>query len=129
MGGDLSDDGWLTGRVRELADRYQVAYDAEPPVIKPLSGALLGSAGQSAPVRLTGSRLLLSVTDGQSGIASWTATVDDRFIVFDAIEKSSTFACELGESWLPRTGRTHRLHFEVTDNRSNTAVYETTFIY
>ena len=129
MGGDLSDDGWLTGRVRELAGRYQVAYDAEPPVIKPLSGALLGSAGQSAPVRLTGSRLLLSVTDGQSGIASWTATVDDRFIVFDAIEKSSTFACELGESWLPRTGRTHRLHFEVTDNRSNTAVYETTFIY
>ena len=129
MGGDLSADGWLTGRVRELAGRYQVAYDAEPPVVRPLSGALLASGGQSSPARLTGSRLLLSVTDGQSGIASWTATVDDRFIVFDAIEKSSNYACELSESWLQRSGRSHRLRFEVTDNRSNTTVYETTFIY
>jgi hypothetical protein len=78
---------------------------------------------------LSGDILRLSVTDGRSGIATWTATVDGRFIVFDAIEKSSTFACVLRESWLQPTGKAHRLHFEVTDNRQNTQIYETTFNY
>ena len=114
MGGDVS-DGWITGRVRELAGRYQVVCDEAPPVVKPQS--------------FGGKRLLLSVTDSQSGIASWTATVDGRFVVFDAIEKTSTFAYELNESWLRQTGATHRLRFEVTDNCKNTTVYESEFTY
>ena len=114
MGGDYH-DGWVIGRVRELASRYQVAYDDQPPTVNPIS--------------LSGDVLRLSVIDGLSGIASWTATVDDRFIVFDAIEKSSTYACELRESWLRRSGKDHRLRFEVTDNRQNTRIYETTFTY
>jgi hypothetical protein len=114
MGGKFN-NGWLTGRVRELVSRYQVAYDDQPPTVNPIS--------------LSGDVLRLSVIDGLSGIASWTATVDDRFIVFDAIEKSSTYACELRESWLRRSGKDHRLRFEVTDNRQNTRIYETTFTY
>ena len=114
MGGDYH-DGWVTSRVRELGGRYQVAYDDQPPMINPLS--------------LTGDILRLNVTDGQSGIAHWTATVDGRFVVFDAVEKSSTYACELRESWLRRNGGSHRLHFEVTDLRQNTRVFDTTFNY
>jgi hypothetical protein len=114
MGGDYH-DGWVTGYIRELGSRYQVVYDDLPPAVQPIA--------------LNGDRLLLSVTDAQSGIAKWTATVDDRFIVFDALEKSSTFACVLRESWLRPTGRQHRLRFEVTDNCQNGAVYETTFTY
>ena len=114
LGGDYH-DGWLTGHIRDLAGVHHLAYDAEPPAVRPLS--------------LTGDVLRLSVTDGGSGIAVWTATVDDRFIVFDALEKSSTFACVLHESWLRPTGRQHRLRFEVTDNRQNGTVYETTFTY
>ncbi len=114
MGGDYH-DGWVTGFIRELGSRYQVAYDDLPPAVQPIT--------------LNGDRLLLSVTDAQSGIAKWTATVDDRFIVFDAIEKTTTYACELRESWLRRTGGLHRLRFEATDNRQNTCVYETTFEY
>ena len=114
MGGDYH-DGWVTGRIRELASCFQVRYDDQPPTVTPLS--------------LSGDILRLSVTDGRSGIATWTATVDGRFIVFDAIEKSSTFACVLRESWLQPTGKAHRLHFEVTDNRQNTQIYETTFNY
>lgn len=113
--GGSYNNGWVTGRIRELAGRYEVAYDDRPPTVRPLS--------------LTGRRLLLSVADSLSGIASWTATVDGRFIVFDAIEKTSTFACELRESWLSPTGKPHRLHFEATDNCGNTQVYETTFTY
>ena len=78
---------------------------------------------------LTGDVLRLSVVDGKSGIATWTASVDGRFIVFDAIEKSNTYACELRESWLRRTGKAHQLRFEVTDNRQNTQTFETTFNY
>ena len=114
MGGEFR-DGWVTGRVRELAGRYEIAYDDRPPRVTPLS--------------LTGDRLRLSVTDGQSGVASWTAAVDGRFVVFDAIEKSSTYACELTESWLRPSGKTHHLRFEVTDNRQNTGVFEATFAY
>lgn len=113
-GGDFH-NGWVTGRVRELAGVYEVAYDDCPPRVKPVS--------------TKGGRLLLSVIDSESGIASWTATVDGRFIVFDAIEKSTSFACELGESWLPRSGNSHRLSFTVTDHRHNSTTYETTFDY
>ena len=114
LGGDFH-NGWVTGRIRELASRFEVAYDDSPPEVTPLS--------------FSGERLRLSVADGKSGIASWTATVDGRFIVFDALEKSSTYACELRESWLRPTGRDHRLRFEVTDNCSNTRIYETSFTY
>lgn len=114
LGGDFH-NGWVTGHIRELASRFEVAYDDQPPEVKPLT--------------FSDGRLRLSVADGKSGIATWTATVDGRFIVFDAIEKSSTYACELHESWLRPTGRDHHLRFEVTDNRSNTRIYETTFNY
>lgn len=114
LGGDYR-DGWLTGHIRELAGRYRLAYDDQPPTVN--------------PVTLQGDRLVLSVTDAGSGIASWTATVDDRFIVFDALEKTTRYACEVRESWLRPSGRQHRLRFEATDNRQNTAVFETTFKY
>ena len=114
FGGDYK-DGWVVGHVSELANCYELAYDDEPPIIK--------------PVTINGNRLLLSVTDDQSGVASWTATVDGRFIVFDAIEKTMFYSCELSESWLRPTGKQHHLHFEATDNRHNIRVYETTFIY
>ena len=119
LGGDYH-DGWVTGRIYDLGMSYQLAYDDQPPVVR-----LQGS--DDSPV--SGGQLRLTVTDAQSGISSWTATVDDRFVVFDAIEKSSTFAFDLRESWLRRTGKLHRLHFIVTDNRNNTQVYETTFNY
>lgn len=119
MGGDYH-DGWVTGFIRDLGGRYEVAYDDQPPVVR-----LLGNP--ESPV--AGSQLRLTVTDALSGIASWRGTVDDRFVVFDAIEKSSTFACSLPESWLRRTGKLHRLRFEVTDNRDNTTIFETKFVY
>ena len=114
LGGDFH-DGWVTGHIRELSSRYEVAYDDQPPTVNPIT--------------LTGDILRLSVTDGKSGIAKWTATIDDRFIVFDAIEKSATYACFLRESWLRRSGTQHRQHLEVTDDRQNTRVFDTTFEY
>lgn len=114
LGGEYR-DGWLTGHIRELAGRFRLAYDDQPPAVK--------------VVNLQGDCLVLSVSDGGSGIMSWTATVDGRFVVFDAVEKTSTFVCMLRESWLQHSGKSHRLHFEVTDNCRNTRQLETTFTY
>ena len=76
-----------------------------------------------------GEHLRLSAYDKKTGIASWTATIDGRFVVFDTIEKSSTFACDLSETWLRKTGKNHRLKFVATDFRGNTQTYETTVLY
>ena len=114
LGGDYH-DGWLTGRIRDLASRHRLAYDDQPPMVH--------------PVTLQGDHLILNVTEAGSGIASWEATVDDRFIVFDALEKTTRYACELREAWLRPDGRNHRLRFEVTDNRQNTTTFEATFSY
>lgn len=114
FGGDYR-DGWVMGRVRELSGIYRLAYDDQAPRVHPIS--------MKAP------RIVLGVTDGDSGIDSWTASVDGRFIVFDAIEKSSSYACELNESWLRPTGQSHRLRFEVTDHCQNTRIFEETFYY
>lgn len=113
LGGDYH-EGWVTGKIRELAGIYQLAYDNQPPSVEKIA------AGQ---------RIVLRVTDVGSGIASWTAEVDGRFIVFDAIEKSSNYVCDLRESWLRPDGRQHRLKFVAVDNRQNDFVYETTFLY
>jgi hypothetical protein len=113
MGGDYQ-NGWVTGKIRDLGNDYELDYDDTPPVIKPIN---------------LGERLMLSVYDEKTGIASWTATIDGRFVVFDAIEKSSTYACDLHETWLVKTGKAHRLIFVATDNRDNTQTYETTILY
>ena len=114
MGGDY-DEGWVKGRLRELGATYQLAYDAEPPQVKPLS--------------LTAPRLTISCSDKESGLDSWTATIDGRFVVFESIEKTSTFACDLRETWLPRTGKPHQLLFTATDNRRNARTLQATFVY
>ena len=113
MGGTYQ-DGWVTGHIRELASRYHVAYDETPPQVRLLS---------------QGVRIALSVIDQESGIDSWTATLDGRFVVFDAIEKSSTFACDLSQSPVPPTGKPRRLVFSVTDRRQNTQTFEATVNY
>ena len=107
--------GWVTGRLRDLGGSYAVAYDNCPPLIRPIS--------------LTGGRLLFSVTDGQSGVASWRGDVDGRFVVFDAVDKSSNMVCHLDESPVSRTGKTHHLRLLATDRCNNTAAYEAEIVY
>lgn len=113
MGGDY-EEGWVRGQLRELGAWYQLDYDDEPPQISPVS---------------LDTQLVLNVTDAKSGIAAWTATVDGRFIVFDAVEKTHRYACDLRETWLSPSGSRHRLLFTATDNRQNSQTYEATFTY
>jgi hypothetical protein len=113
VGGDFR-NGWVVGRVRDLALKYELAYDDMPPVVRLVA---------------RGKQLTFSATDEQSGIASWTATLDGRFVVFDYQEKSATYTCDLSTTWLKHGSGQHALCFTVTDNRKNSTSYETTITY
>jgi len=113
LGGDYH-DGWVTGRIRDLGQTFDLDYDDEPPAVRPHS--------------LT-DRIMLSVTDCQSGVASFYATIDGCFVVFERLDKSTMVICNLAETPIRKTGREHRLVFRATDNRQNTNTYETYIKY
>lgn len=116
VGGDYR-QGWVVGRIRELGHSYELAYDDRPPVVKDMTGK-----GKQDIIRL-------SVTDKESGLASYTATIDETFVVFDAKEKTSLVVCDLRETPIKKTGKAHKLRFTAVDNRSNVAKFETDIIY
>ena len=107
----------MVGRIRELGHSYELAYDDRPPVVKDMTGK-----GKQDIIRL-------SVTDKESGLASYTATIDETFVVFDAKEKTSLVVCDLRETPIKKTGKAHKLRFTAVDNRSNVVKYETDIIY
>ena len=107
--------GWVTGRIRDLGAAVALGYDDLPPMVRPLS--------------LSGGRLVLAVTDAHSGLASYKAYIDNRFVVFDVVEKTANVECRLNETPVRRTGQRHHLRFVATDNRNNTTAFETDFVY
>lgn len=113
MGGDYR-DGWVTGRIRDLGLTYTLDYDDEPPMIQAMS---------------LGERIVFRLSDRKSGIAAFAATIDDRFVVFEQLDKSLTVVCDLSETPVRRTGRQHRLRFTATDNRQNSSTFETNINY
>ena len=107
--------GWVSGRIRDLGAICMIAYDDEPPKVRPLS--------------LSCGRLLLAVNDDNSGVASWRATIDGRFVVFDAVEKTHSLVCRLDEAPIRPSGKNHRMQLIVTDHCHNTTAYETDVTY
>lgn len=108
-------DGWMHVPVRDLGHTFALAYDDVAPSIEVVSDA--------------DGRLVISLTDGQSGVASWRGTLDGQFLVFDVVEKSSRVVCVLDESPLRPTGKARRLAFSCTDHCNNTKTIETSIIY
>lgn len=113
-GGDYQ-NGWVTGRILELGASYTLEYDDEAPQIQ--------------PVRTDGHTVEISLTDRQSGVAAYTATLDGQFVVFDEVEKTSHVVCRLDESPIRQAGRSRHLVFTATDHRDNSRTYETDIIY
>ena len=114
VGGEYR-EGWVHAPVRDLGSTFTLAYDDKKPEIEVISS--------------DDGRILLSCSDGQSGVASWSGTLDGQFLVFDAVEKSSRCVCILGESPIKPTGQSRRFAFTCTDRCNNTTSIETTIIY
>ena len=117
MGGDYQ-DGWVIGRIKELGYSYALDYDDEPPSI-----SLVTNTQSASDV------IRLSVSDRQSGVATYQGTIDGQFVVFNPQEKTSQVVCRLRESPIRKTGRQHQLLFTATDHRDNTQTFETSIIY
>ncbi len=98
-------DGWVKGRLRDLGLSYEVAYDDNPPEVD------LESA--SAGV------LRLNVYDSKSGLSSFKAYVDGKFVLFEDVPKSTVKVCHLSQTPLKRTGATRTLTVYAKDNRNN----------
>lgn len=118
IGGEYK-DGWLTGKIRDLGDTYEVMYDDRKPVIN-----FLGNND----VQIS-SIIRLCVNDEESGMKHYETYIDGKFVYFAPIEKSNTIQCDLTKTNIKKTGKSHKLRFVAVDNRNNKAVYTTTFIY
>ena len=112
-GGDYQ-DGWVTGRVNDLGAFFELAYDDEGPDVTPVS---------------LGDHIVLKLIDNKSGVASYRATIDGKFVVFDKVDKKPLVTCDLSETPIQKTSRTHLLRFTAIDNRKNERVFETNIIY
>ena len=107
-------NGWVSGKIRELGATFTLDYDDVPPEVSPVS---------------LGERVVLRLSDAKSGVASFSATIDGQFVVFEAADKQPLVICDLAETPIRKTNRTHQLRFMATDNRQNTQNFETSIIY
>lgn len=108
-------DGWVTGRMRELGAMYSIEYDDIPPKI--------------IPGTMSGTRVTCSVGDTGSGLKSFKGYMDDRFVLFEQVDKSNVMRCTLPNTPVKRTGGMHRLRLVAEDNCGNKAVCISDFRY
>ena len=118
MGGRY-EDGWVWGRARELSATYELAYDDQPPTIH-FQG--LGHSRQGAVIRL-------SLTDEKSGLLRYEGFIDNEFVLFEPVAKSSTVECRLKNSSVKPLGKPRTLVFTAEDNRHNKQTFKTQITY
>ncbi len=118
MGGTYR-DGWVTGEALEMGATYELAYDDKAPLVGPVNqGGWTGSQ-----------KITMSVSDKESGLASYKAYVDGKFVLFEEVPKSAWVRCDLKHAPVRKTGQSHQLKFVATDNCKNQREYTTTFVY
>lgn len=118
MGGRY-EDGWVWGRARELSATYELAYDDQPPTIH-YQG--LSHSRQGAVIRL-------SLTDEKSGLLRYEGFIDNEFVLFEPVAKSSTVECRLKNSSVKPLGKPRTLIFTAEDNRHNKQTFKTQITY
>ena len=118
MGGRY-EDGWVWGRARELSATYELAYDDQPPTIH-FQG--LSHSRQGAVIRL-------SLTDEKSGLLRYEGFIDNEFVLFEPVAKSSTVECRLKNSSVKPLGKPRTLIFTAEDNRHNKQTFKTQITY
>ena len=114
MGGRYN-DGWVTAPIRELGARYEIEYDDTPPVV----------SGFNASAK----RLSVALYDAKSGLDTFECYVDGRFVLFELVDKSNMYICDLAETPVKRTGGTHKLVLTAIDKCHNKKIFTTQFKY
>lgn len=114
MGGTFK-DGWVTGRIRELGAWYEIAYDDEAPVLTSFS--------------MSAGKLFITAYDDKTGLRSIKGFVDGQFVLFEYMEKSKRYVCNLAYSPVKKTGGSHKLKIIAMDNRGNSKEFTSQFDY
>lgn len=108
-------NGWVTGRMRELASAYFLAYDEPPPTITQLN--------------LNPRNLSFKITDTGSGLQGYKAYLDGQFILLQFGKNKELFFCNLADTPVRPTGKERTLKIIATDNRNNKKEYLTKIKY
>ena len=108
-------NGWVTGRMRELACAYFLAYDETPPMITELN--------------LNPRSLSFKITDEGSGLQNYKAYLDGQYILLQFGKNKELFFCNLAETPVRPTGKERTLRIIATDNRYNKKEYLTKIKY
>ena len=116
VGGDYA-DGWFSARIRDLGESYALAMDTVAPVVR------WKTAFNGKKVSV----LRCELTDSGSGVKSFKAYVDGRFVLFTSYR--GVWTCRLKETPLRPEGKRRRLTVKVTDRCGNETVDEKEFIY
>jgi hypothetical protein len=73
--------------------------------------------------------LIFDLRDRQSGIRDYKAYIDDQFVVFEHVKKSSRIICDLRQTPITPNGQERQLRILATDSTGNTATYSTVVYY
>jgi hypothetical protein len=112
-------DGWVEGEISDLGDLFSVDYDDVPPVIRPVNPR----EWANEPL------LVFDVKDEKSGVKTFMGFLDDDFIVFDHVKKSSKVLCDLRNTPVAPTGKERQLRLLARDHKGNESVFDTTINY
>lgn len=116
--GGTYENGFVTGKIRELGLRLAVSSDTQAPTISPI----LPSKWESQGI------IKIKVTDNLSGVASIRGTIDGKYVLFTYDIKSNIYQYKIDSSRMER-GKNHKFVFKATDGAGNTAEYSSTFVY
>ena len=111
------DEGWMKGEVRDFGN-YVVAKDMTAPVITPQGVENWSKNG----------KISFKLTDADSGIKSWHATIDDEFALFEYDGKNALLTYTMDKERIIKNQK-HRLNLIVTDNCGNQKLAEHPFYW
>ena len=108
-------NGWVQGNIRDLGLVYYVAHDNTPPAIRQTSGVP--------------SSLAFHLSDTGTGVKSYEAYIDNKFVLFEQGKDRSIIFCDLRKTPVLSTKTQHTLRIVATDRRQNVATYTTKLTY
>lgn len=114
MGG-IYDNGWVTGKMRDLGAVYEIGYDDTPPVM--------------SNIIIDRNVIRLGLSDSGSGIKSFEGYVDGQFVLFEKVDKTNIYMCKLKDTPVQASGGKRRLRLVAEDNLKNRTVVAREFVY
>ena len=111
--------GWIEGEVPDIGDVFFVALDDTPPQIIPVNQMKWDAD----------SVLQFDLKDKDSGVIGFKGFLDDQFVLFDYVKKSSKVICDLRNTPVSPTGQERHLRFSARDRKGNESTFQTTINY